>query len=121
MSLIRVITDKGRIVNISSVISDLRGPYTSLYAGAKAALEAISDSLAAELAPRGITVNVIAPGGIETKAMRSLPDEAQAMLAQRTPLGIGKPSDIAGMAAFLAGEEGAWITGAKIRIDGGIR
>ena len=77
--------------------------------------------LAAELAPRGITVNVIAPGGVETKMLRSLPKEMVDILAQRTPFGIGQPSDIAGMAAFLASDEASWITNEKFRVDGGVR
>ena len=117
----RNLADKGRIINISSVISDLRPPYAAPYAGSKSALEAFSDCLAQELAPRGITVNVIAPGGIETKMLRALPGEVQGMIEQRTPFGIGKPSDIAGMTAFLASDAGAWITAEKIRVDGGIR
>jgi len=116
----RNLNDNGRVINISSVISDLRPPFASPYAGAKAAIEAFSDVLAQELAPRGITVNVIAPGGIETKMLRALPGEVQGMITQRTPLGIGKPSDIAGIAAFLA-SEGGWITAVKYRVDGGIR
>jgi 3-oxoacyl-[acyl-carrier protein] reductase len=117
----RNLRDNGRIINISSVISDLRPPFAAPYAGAKSALEAFSDALAQELAPRRITVNVIAPGGVETRMLRALPGEVQGMLAERTPLGIGKPSDIAGIAAFLASEEGTWITAGKYRIDGGIR
>src|SRR5215469_11005271 len=116
----RNLKDNGRIINISSVISDLRPPFAAPYAAAKSALEAISDSLAQELAPRGITVNVIAPGGVETRMLRALPGEVQGMIMQRTPLGIGKPSDIAGIAAFLA-SEGGWITAVKYRVDGGIR
>jgi 3-oxoacyl-[acyl-carrier protein] reductase len=117
----RNLKDGGRVINISSVISDLRPPFAAPYAGAKSALEAFSDSLAQELAPRRITVNVIAPGGVETKMLRALPGEVQGMLAQRTPLGIGKPGDIAEVAAFLASEAGAWITAGKYRVDGGIR
>ena len=83
--------------------------------------DAFSDSLAYELAPRRIAVNVIAPGGVETKTLRALPGEVQGMLAQRTPLSIGKPGDIAEVAAFLASEAGAWITAAKYRVDGEIR
>ena len=111
----RNLNDNGR------VISDLRPPFASPYAGAKSALEAFSDVLAQEVAPRGITVNVIAPGGVETRMLRALPGEVQGMITQRTPLGIGKPSDIAGIAAFLASEGSAWITAVKYRVDGGIR
>lgn len=117
----RNLKDNGRIINISSVITDVRPPFAAPYAGAKSALEAFSDTLAQELAPRRITVNVIAPGAIETRMLRALPGEVQGMLTQRTPLGVGKPVDIAAIAAFLASEEGAWITAGKYRIDGGIR
>jgi 3-oxoacyl-[acyl-carrier protein] reductase len=99
----------------------LRPPFAAPYAGSKSALEAFSDCLAQELAPRRITVNVISPGAVETKMLRSLPGEVQGMLSQRTPFGVGKPSDIASMAAFLASDDGAWITAEKIRVDGGIR
>lgn len=115
------IRDNGRIINISTVITAMLPPFAALYAGAKAALEAFSGVLAAELAERRITVNVIAPGGVETKMLRELPGEMQDNLTQRTPFGIGQPSDIAGMAAFLASDQGAWITNEKIRVDGGIR
>jgi 3-oxoacyl-[acyl-carrier protein] reductase len=117
----RNLADNGRIINISTVIASLLPPFTSPYAGTKAALEAFSGVLAAELAPRRITVNVIAPGGVETKMLRSLPVQMQEIIAQRTPLGIGQPRDIAGMAAYLASDEGAWITNTTIRVDGGIR
>lgn len=89
------IRDNGRIINISTVIAALLPPFTALYAGAKAALEAFSGVLAAELAERRITVNIIAPGGVETKMLRNLPREVQDTIAQRTPFGIGQPRDIA--------------------------
>jgi 3-oxoacyl-[acyl-carrier protein] reductase len=117
----RNISDHGRIINISSVATSLLLPFTSVYAGAKAAMEAFSAVLAAELIQRGITVNVIAPGAVETKMLRALPKEMQDGFAQRTPLGVGQPRDIAGIVAFLASDEGRWITNEKIRVDGGIR
>jgi 3-oxoacyl-[acyl-carrier protein] reductase len=117
----RNLADHGRIINISSAVSSLLPPFTSTYAGAKAAMEAFSGVLAAELAPRGISVNVVAPGAIETKMLRDLPKEFQDVLIQRTPLGIGKPRDIGGIVAYLAGDGGDWITNEKLRIDGGIR
>jgi 3-oxoacyl-[acyl-carrier protein] reductase len=84
-------------------------------------MEAFSGVLAVELAARRITVNTVKPGAIETKMLRGLASEVQKSLEERTPLGIGDPSDIAGMVAYLAGEEGRWITNEKIRVDGGIR
>jgi len=117
----RALPDRGRIINISSVMTTLLTPFSSTYSGSKAALEAYSAVLAAELAPRGITVNSVLPGAVETKMLRDLPGELQTMLEQRTPFGIGQPRDIAGMVAFLASEEAHWITNEKIRVDGGIR
>ncbi len=117
----RVLPDGGRIINISIVATLFLPPFISTYAGSKAALEAFSGVLAAELASRQITVNCILPGAVETKAFRDLPKEFQDVNEQRTPLGIGEPRDIAGVAALLAGEEGRWITNTKIHCDGGIR
>ena len=117
----RLLPDGGRIINISTVVTVVLPPFTSTYAGGKAALEAFSGVLAAELAPRQITVNCILPGAVETKMLRDLPKEVQDGYEQRTPLGIGQPRDIAGVAALLAGEEGRWITNTKIHCDGGIR
>jgi 3-oxoacyl-[acyl-carrier protein] reductase len=117
----RALPDGGRIINISSVITVLLPPFSSAYAGSKAAMEAFSAVLAAELAPRRITVNTVMPGAVETKMLRGLPKEIQEGLEQRTPLGVGRPRDIAGIVAFLAGEEGQWITNEKIRCDGGVR
>jgi len=117
----RAVPDGGRIINISSVVTALLAPYSAHYAGSKAAMEAFSAVLAAELAPRRITVNVVSPGVVETKMLRGLPKELQNMLEQRTPFGVGRPTDIAGLVSFLASEEGQWITNENIRCDGGIR
>ena len=117
----RVLPDGGRIINISTVLTALLPPYTATYVGSKAAMEAYSAVLAVELSPRRITVNTVLPGAVETKLLRDLPKEIVAELEQRTPLGMGQPGDIAGVVAFLASEEGRWITNEKIRCDGGIR
>jgi 3-oxoacyl-[acyl-carrier protein] reductase len=117
----RHVRDHGRVINISSSITSMLPPFTSVYACAKAAMEACSSVLASEVVSRGITVNVVSPGAVETKMLRSLPKEFQEGLAQRTPLGIGQPSDIAGIVSYLASDEGRWITNEKIRCDGGIR
>jgi 3-oxoacyl-[acyl-carrier protein] reductase len=84
-------------------------------------VEAFSAVLAAELAPRRITVNCVLPGAVETKLLRELPKEVQSAYVKRTPLGIGQPHEIAGVVSLLAGEEGRWITNEKIRCDGGAR
>jgi 3-oxoacyl-[acyl-carrier protein] reductase len=117
----RVLPDGGRIINISSMITVVLPPMTSPYAGSKAALEAFSGVLAAELAPRRVTVNCVLPGVVETKMLHDLPKEIQDGYEQLTPLGIGQPRDIAGVVALLAGEEGRWITGERIRCAGGLR
>jgi 3-oxoacyl-[acyl-carrier protein] reductase len=117
----RALPDGGRIINISTVLTELLVPFSATYAGSKAAMEAFSGVLAVELASRRITVNTILPGAVETKMLRGLPTEVQESLEQRTPLGVGQPRDIAGVVALLAGEEGRWITNEKIRVDGGIR
>lgn len=117
----RALPDGGRIINISTVGTALLPPFTSTYVGSKAAVEAFSAVLAAELAPRRITVNCVLPGAVETKLLRELPKEVQSAYEQRTPLGIGQPREIAGVVSLLAGEEGRWITNEKIRCDGGAR
>ena len=117
----RALPDGGRIINISTVGTALLPPLTSTYVGSKAAVEAFSAVLAAELAPRRITVNCVLPGAVETKLLRDLPKEVQSGYEQRTPLGIGQPHEIAGVVSLLAGEEGRWITNEKIRCDGGAR
>jgi 3-oxoacyl-[acyl-carrier protein] reductase len=117
----RALPDGGRIINISTIGTATLPPLSSTYVGSKAAVEAFSAVLAAELAPRRITVNCVLPGAVETKLLRALPKEIQDAYEQRTPLGVGQPRDIAGVVALLAGEEGRWITNEKIRCDGGAR
>jgi 3-oxoacyl-[acyl-carrier protein] reductase len=117
----RALPDGGRIINISTMATVILPPMTSTYAGSKAALEAFSGVLAAELSSRRITVNCVLPGAVETKMLRELPKEMQDGYEQLTPLGIGQPRDIAGVVALLAGEEGRWITGERIRCAGGLR
>jgi 3-oxoacyl-[acyl-carrier protein] reductase len=117
----RILQQGGRIINISTVVTALLPPFASLYGGSKAALEAFSGVLAAELAERRITVNSILVGPVETKMLRALPADLQQILQQRTPLGIGSPNDVAALVSFLASDEAQWITNERIRCDGGIR
>lgn len=117
----RTISDGGRIINVTSSGTTVLPPGFSIYLGGKVAMEAFSATLAAELAPRRVTVNIVSSGAVETKMLRDLPEEWQSALIGRTPLGVGRPLDIAGTVAFLAGGEGHWITNEKIRVDGGIR
>jgi len=113
----------GNIVNISSVAATLAPPTASVYSATKAAVNAITRSLAQELGPRKIRVNSINPGMIETEGLHAAGIEDSDFRKQTeatTPLGrIGQPQDIAPMAVFLASTDSAWITGQSFYINGG--
>lgn len=111
----------GRIINISSVVGSSGNPGQANYAAAKAGLEGFSRALAMEIGSRGITVNCIAPGFIDTDMTRELsPEQGQALLA-RIPLGrYGQPEEIAAVAGFLASAEAAYVTGETIHANGGM-
>ena len=112
---------KGRIVNIASVIGLTGNPGQANYAAAKAGIIAFSKSLAREIGSRGITVNVVAPGFIDTDMTRALPEAGkQAMLAQIALGRFGEPADIARAVAFLAGPSAAYITGETLHVNGGM-
>ncbi len=112
---------KGRIINIASVIGLTGNPGQANYAAAKAGIIAFSKSLAREIGSRGITVNVVAPGFIDTDMTRALPDAGkQAMLAQIALGRFGEPVDIARAVAFLAGPSAAYITGETLHVNGGM-
>lgn len=115
----------GSIINISSVVSTLAIPESAVYSGTKGAVDAITRSLAAELGPRGIRVNAIRPGMVETEGVRSAgiaESDMRKQVEAATPLRrIGQPQDIAGAAVFLASEDAAWITGETFVISGGYR
>lgn len=114
----------GTIINIGSMASLSAPPSGSVYSASKAALDAITMSLAAELGPRKILVNAVLPGPVETEGAQSLDnwDQFKGMLLPRTPLGrIGQPHDIATVVSFLASEDAGWITGQIIPVAGGLR
>ncbi len=115
----------GSIINISSVVSTLAIPEASVYSGTKGAVDSITRSLAAELGPRGIRVNAIRPGMVETEGTQSAgiaESDMRKQVEAATPLRrIGKPQDIAGTAVFLASNDSAWITGETFVISGGYR
>jgi 3-oxoacyl-[acyl-carrier protein] reductase len=115
----------GSIINISSVVSTLGFPNASVYSGTKGAVDAITRSLAKELGPRGVRVNAINPGMVETEGMHSAgiaESEMRRQVEAQTPLGrIGQPNDIAGAAVFLASSDSSWITGETFVISGGNR
>jgi len=115
----------GSIINISSIVSTLAVPESAVYSGTKGAVDAITRSLASELGPRGIRVNAIRPGMVETEGIRSAgiaESDMRKQIEKQTPLGrIGRPQDIAGTAVFLASDDASWITGETFVISGGYR
>ena len=112
---------KGRIINIASVVGVTGNPGQTNYAAAKAGIIAFSKSLAKEIGSRGITVNVVAPGFIDTDMTKALPEDAKTALLQQIALGhLGQPDDIANAVAFLAGPTARYITGETLHVNGGM-
>jgi 3-oxoacyl-[acyl-carrier protein] reductase len=112
---------KGRIILMSSVVGLLGSAGQANYAASKAGLVGFARSLARELGSRSITINVVAPGPVETDMTAALGEDRLAQLTQAVPLGrMASPEEIAGVVAFLASEDAAYITGAVIPVDGGL-
>lgn len=111
----------GRIINITSVVGASGNPGQANYAAAKAGVAGMTRSLARELGSRGITVNCVAPGFIETDMTKALSqDQTQALLGQ-IPLGrLGRPEDIAHAVAFLASPQAGYVTGTQLHVNGGM-
>ena len=111
----------GRVINIGSVMGSMGNPGQANYAAAKAGLGGFTRALAKEVGSRNITVNLIAPGYIETDITADLGEEVVAAVTEQVPLRrTGSTGDVAPLAAFLAGEGGAYITGQTIHVDGGM-
>ena len=111
----------GRIINVGSVVGRLGNPGQANYVASKAGLEGFTRSLALEVASRGITVNLLAPGLIETDMTAELTNEQRDAMLTRIPLGrMGQANDIAAAAAFLSSDDGAYITGQTLHINGGM-
>jgi 3-oxoacyl-[acyl-carrier protein] reductase len=111
----------GRIINVTSVVGSSGNAGQINYAAAKAGIAGMTRSLAREIGSRGITVNCIAPGFIDTDMTRALSEEQRAALLQQIPLGrLGGPEDVAAAVAFLASPQAAYITGATLHVNGGM-
>jgi 3-oxoacyl-[acyl-carrier protein] reductase len=115
----------GSVINISSVASTAATPNGSVYSATKGAVDAVTRCLASELGPRGIRVNAINPGMVETEGVHAAgfaESDFRKVVESRTPLGrIGQPQDIGGAAVFLASADSAWVTGETFVISGGFR
>ena len=116
--------DGGSVINISSVVSRLTPPGSSIYTATKGAVDAITRVLAKELGSRKIRVNAINPGGVETEGTHAagiIGSDFEAGMVQQTPLGrIGQPGDIAPVAVFLASGDSYWVTGETLVVYGGM-
>ncbi|QBQ97102.1 3-oxoacyl-ACP reductase FabG [Paraburkholderia pallida] len=111
----------GRIINITSVVGSSGNPGQANYAAAKAGVAGMTRALAREIGSRGITVNCVAPGFIDTDMTKDLPAEQQTALKQQIPLGrLGSPEDIAHAVVFLASPQAGYITGTTLHVNGGM-
>jgi len=111
----------GSIVNITSVVGEMGNPGQSNYSATKAGIIGFTKYIARELASRGITVNCVAPGFIETDITDVLPDNVKKMYKQQIPLGrFGSPEDISNVVSFLLSDKASYITGEVVRVNGGL-
>jgi 3-oxoacyl-[acyl-carrier protein] reductase len=112
---------RGRIINLSSVVGEAGNPGQAAYSASKAALIGLTKTLAREYASRGITVNAVAPGYIETDMTAALPEVARKAIVEQTPAGrVGTPAEVAAAVLYLASDEAAYVTGQVLRVNGGM-
>jgi len=112
---------QGRVINIASVVGETGNPGQTNYSAAKAGIFGFTKSMAREVASRGITVNAVAPGFIDTDMTKGLPEEQKEALMKQVPLGrLGKPEEIAAAVSFLASPGAAYITGFTVDVNGGM-
>lgn len=122
-SAIRVMMRKryGRVINLSSVVGEAGNKGQAVYAASKAGIIGLTKTLAKEYASRGVTVNCVTPGFIETDMTAELPEAVKAQAIAETPLGrMGSPEDVAAAVLFLASDEAGFITGHTLRVNGGM-
>jgi 3-oxoacyl-[acyl-carrier protein] reductase len=111
----------GRIIGIASIVGTTGNPGQANYAAAKAGLVGMTKAMAQEVGARGITVNIVAPGFIQTPMTDALTDEQKKKLNDAIPLGrMGQPADVAAAVAYLASAEAGWVTGATLHVNGGM-
>jgi 3-oxoacyl-[acyl-carrier protein] reductase len=111
----------GRVINMASVVAELGNAGQAVYSSSKAALIGLTKTLAREYASRGVTVNAVAPGYIDTDMTRNLPEEAKKYMLGQVPLGrVGTPEDVAAAVQFLSSDEAGYITGQVLRVNGGM-
>ncbi len=112
---------RGRIINLTSVVAVTGNPGQANYAAAKAGILGFTKSLAREVASRGITVNAVAPGFIDTDMTRSLGEQQRAALLTQIPMGrLGQAADVAAAVLFLASPQAGYITGETLHVNGGM-
>jgi 3-oxoacyl-[acyl-carrier protein] reductase len=122
-SAMRVMMKKrtGRIIFLSSVVAESGNPGQAVYSASKAALLGLTKTLAREYASRGVTVNTVAPGFIDTDMTKELPEELKKKIVEQTPLGrVGSPEEVASAVVYLASDEAGYVTGQCLRVNGGM-